>query len=879
MRTLPTWTLTLCLLLTPAAAFAVLPTGSAYLASTGGTCGGSLTTSSCRLATVTCKNLWDPEARDQLTGRRGRVFSLDDLTASLKVTLPAGTPVGTLMTQQGGGGSGAAEANTYGPTWLQAAVDAGWVVVQILWNTNGGNGMWAGSAASSYGGDSVPDGPLDLACRWATLSRAICEDTALHVAGTPCVAHGQSGGSSAVTYGLTRYGAGDWIDGALLSGGPPIGDLERGCSGSTYPGWTATDCPALRTVSPSGLCVFNNSAVSGQFVDASWGDGRTGCALQTAANVPGSQGLGYSSALGGQARRRFLFTTIRAAYGDADSSEAVTLGRHVVRQLVDATGSTPTNIATTGASAPHAILDASGGATALTTLLLGGTYLGVTYPAITRTRPDLSAQWSPLSLPGLELFLTGESTAHLWQEAESQPLTHATSTSDPLGTVDDLSPAAHTLAAPSSATRPTLAAGGLAFASSALVVANSVEAFRSIYWRGTGGIVARVAFASDGVAGTLLDSNGASDSVSGILLERTSTNKLRILVTRGTTGAVYDYTTTVSALAADGERTLAVVLGAAGGGTIRWGSTVESFTRTNAPTGTGAASAALAIGRRAAGTNALAATIRHLAIFSRAPTEDEIARLAAWASTRTAAPLVSWVGPEAGYWSGLSNGYDLTDASSVYADTAGTTAIAASSGVALVRSGTDRDGHLARDLSQSTAGNRPTWASAGLSGLGATWDGSTDYLELAANWPASGAATLIAVVRQDHASTGSPLLGGTIGQDNYTWLGAPSFPSWTVYPTGDAPTEMIAPLAHSSAGSWSVLQVVRDGSSWTLQAAGAAPVTFTDTTTWVQRYLGRYSTFRLQGAVRALYLWRVALTDAQRAAVRSHLCGRFAGAC
>lgn len=868
MRT-PIWTLALLLVSSPA--LAILPTGSAYVASSGGTCGGALTTSSCRLATVTCKNLWDPEA--------SRTFSLDDLTASLKVTEPSGTVVGTLITQQGGGGSGSAEATTYGAAnFLSPAITAGWRVVQVLWATNGGNGMWQGSAGTSYGGDSAPDGPLDLACRFATLTRAICEDSTLHASGTPCVAHGQSGGSSAVTYALTRYGASDWLDGALLTGGPPIGDLERGCSGSTYPGWTATGCPALKTVSPSGLCVFNNSAVSGQFVDATWADGRTGCALQSAANVAGPQGLGYSSALGGQARRRHPYTVIRALYGDSDSSEAVVLGRQVVRQLVDASGATPANIATTGASAPHAILDASASATGLSTLLLGGTYLGTTYSAITRTRS--AVDFAPLNVAGLELFLTSESTTHVWKEPSGeQPVTHITALADPVGTIDDLSPGAHTLAAPDSSARPTLAADGLAFADAALSVANTTEAFRALYWRGTGGIVARVSFASDGAAGCLLDSNGASTAASGVLLERTAGNKLRIQVTKGSAPAVYDYTTTVSALAADGEQTLAVVLGAGGGGTIRWGSTVEAFTRTSAPTGSGSAASNLSIGRRADGTDALEGTIRHLAILSRAPTEGEITSFGAWRPTRASSSLVSWVGPDRGYYTGLSGFWDLTDSTTVFSDTTGTTPIVASAGVALVRSGVDRDGRLARDLSQSTTGSQPTWSSGGQTGVGAVFDGTTDYLDLGADWPASGAQTLLLVVRQDHATTGSPALGGNIGEDNYTWLGGPSYTNWTLYPTGNAPTEMIAPLVHSSAGTWSILEVVRDGSSWTLRSVGGAPVTYTDSTTWVQRYLGRYSTFRLQGAVRAMLLWRVALTSDQLARVRQHLCGRFSGAC
>lgn len=860
-------------LLTFALLTSTLPTGTAYIAGTGGTCGStSIATTSCRLATVSCKNLWDPEA--------SRSFSIDDRTASLKVTDPSGAVVGTLITQQGGSGAGSVEAPTAATTgFVSPALAAGWRVVQVMWTTvSSDQGMWQGSSGPTYGGDSAPDGPLDLACRFATLSRAICDDTTLRASGTPCVAHGQSGGSSAVTYALTRYGASDWLDGALLSGGPPIGDLERACAGTTYPGWVSTACPPLRAVSPSGGCTLTSGATSGLFVDTTWADGRTGCARQAASNVAGTQGLGYSSALGGQARRRHPYTTIRALYGDLDSSEAVPLGRVVVQQLVDRDG-TPANVVSTGASAPHAVLEASASAAGLATMLLGGTYLGVTYQAITRTRPDLSAQWSPLALPGLELFLTAESTAHLWQETAGQPLTHATAAADPIGTIDDLSPSAHTLTAPSSGTRPTLASGGLAFASSGLTVASSLDAFRALYWRGTGSIIWRGSFASDGVAGCILDSNGASTSASGVLVERTSGNKLRIQVTKGSGSAVYDYTTTVSALAADGEQTLAVVLGAGGGGTIRWGSTVEAFTQTSAPAGSGSAASNLSIGRRSDGTNALAGTVRHLAILSRAVTAGEVTSLGAWAPTRASSSLVSWVGVDRGYYTGLSHWYDLTDATTVYSDTAGATPIVASTGVALVRPSLDRDGHLSRDLTQSTAANRPTWTSGGQTGVGAAWDGSNDALALAANWPTSGAATMFLVIRQDDTTFGGPALGGTLLSDNYTWLGGPSYTSWTLYPTGDTPTEMAVPMVHSSAGSWTIIEVVRDGSSWNLRSVGGSPVTYTDATAWVQKSLGSYSTYRLHGAVRELLLWRVALTAEQLARVRQHLCGRFSGAC
>ncbi len=811
---------------------APLPTGAAYLATSGGTCPGAMTANLCELATVGYKNVWDSQA--------WRVVSIDDLTASLKVTTPVGQSACTWIVQIGGGGTGGGEANTYGASrFLQPIVDAGCTLVQVFWGTGSGNGMWGGSPSSSaYGGDSMPDGALDTGARMATLSEAICADTTLHPAGG-CFGAGFSGGSSALTYACTRYGACDettgWLHGIVLISGPPIGDLSRGCNGSTYPGWFGSGCSALRT-SASGLCSFGNTPVSGQFTDLTWNDGRTGCALQNAATTQGGLGLGYSSALGGQPQTTFPRAMVRAVYADNDSSEAVPLGRSVVRRLADALGAAPVEIVTTG-SVQHTVLDYTSGADAAKTAVLGGTYNGTTYSAlaVTSSYPTASS-WSPESIKGVELWLQTHALRHLWvEDYATQFLTHPAADGDTVrGFTDSVN--AHEIAG----SALTLASDA-AFNSAVrfvrtdadwLSVKNSATgAFDFIHQTGRFSISFTFrAEGNDGVQFTLLDNANATTSNSGFQVVRTTGNKMQVQLMKSSAGtSVFNCTSTANLNVAAGKVRVIIEGGgnSANTGQLRmsFNGSVETCAQSSAtPTTNVNAFQDLWIGRASGGGGACDCTIGDLVIANRPLSPADKTQLASWNPARIAAgagSLLRYVGPPRWY-NFLSRAYRFDLPAYLYTDTAGTTHVKASGdAIALVRPLNDPTGHLNRNGSQSTAANRPTWQ--GL-GVGALFDGVNDSLTI----PQSadhGVVTWLLTASNRDTTLGSHFAapGGRIlfTGSSYTGNATPGPPGhvagqayMTTHPgTGNTCT---SDLPNQAAGALNTAYVLRNGANWTL---------------------------------------------------------------
>lgn len=857
-----------------------LPTGSAYIASTGGTCAGTLTTSSCRLATVTCKGLWDPVAR--------RVFSVDDLSATLKVTEPSGAVTGVLVAFLGGGSTGLYESAGASAVTdlLTPALNAGLRVVQVAWASNAGLGAWGGSPSSSnYGGDGFPDGPLYLACRPATLLREIAEDTTLTPASGVMLVTGQSGGSSQVLYSLTRYELGEQVDGAVLSGGPPIGELERGCHGLTISSWPA-ECATLATTGGTP-CVFFDTAISGQFVDSAWNDGSNACARQRAPYVEHvSRSLGYQSVFGGYARRRFPHTVIRWVAGDADASEAVPLGRRAVRQLVDATGSTPVQIATTG-GVTHTVPASTSGAQALAALLLGGTYNGTTYTAITRTRAAVdTSTWTPLEVRGLELRLTTESTAHLWQEpigaANGQGLTRADDNGETVGAIDDLSPSGHAIIGTSAGTSPTLASSGISFdGGDVLTVANSGTAFDWVHQTGVVTIRGRLSVAANGTAMQLLENNGSSSANRGFGLFRNSTNTLGFQVTYGSSGnTVFNCTSSFTMTTGDGEQILEVIAGGGGGVTMRWGSSTTTCARLNAPTGTGSANSVLYIGRRASGLNAFSGTIRELSIVRRAINPTEVALWDAYAPTRSSSTLARWVGPAEGYFTGLTHWFDFTDAAALWTDTAGTTNVrAASDTIALARAKHDPTGHLGRDATQSTAAARPTWSGGR---AGAAWDGVDDTLSLAAQTQPTGAATWVLLASNRDTTVGSHIVSSSGGRVLLTAPGYDGFAAYTTtHPALGNAGSVTLPNQGTTADALNVIFVVREGSAWTVCAGATCDDNDVNTAPFAISRIGQaqddvtFAQWWHYGSIVQILRWNWPFTFADRARVRADLCARY----
>ena len=655
----------------------------------------------------------------------------------------------------------------------------------------------------------------------------------------------------------------------------------------------ATLCSTLRTVA-SGRCTYGDFDVSGRFVDQSWGDAQDNCA-RTRGRVTGPTtrylSLGYQSIFGGDADRRLPYTAVRGVYPDADSTEAVPFGRRAISLIVDRRGTSDDWIQTTG-STPHLAADTQAGADAVLKAIAGGTYNGTSYAALAsaKTTPSRNTDgWTPMQIDQLDLRITTESTAHLWQDpiaaANGQGLTLADDNGESVGAIDDLSPSAHAIVASASGTSPTLQSGGLSFdGGDVYTIANSATAFDYLHQTANFSIVGYVGFSSDGTAMQILENNGSSSANRGIGVFRTSANRLGVQIVYGSSGnLVFNCTSTFTMTAADGVRFLAIVAGNSAGLTMRWGSTTETCARTNAPTGTGAANSIMYVGRRASGLNALTGTIRELSIVRRAISSEELALWAAYSPARSSTSLVRWVGADAGFYSGLSHWYDFTDRRYLYTDTAGTTAVtAAAQTIALARNKIDPSGKLGRDASQSTAAARPAWVSGGLTGQGAEWDGVDDTLTIASATQPTGAATWVIVAGNRDASVGSHVVAGAASRILLTAPGYDGFDAYTTaHPSlGNAGSRTL-PNQGITATDANLITVRRQGSAWSVCAGSTCDDDDVNTASFSISRIGQaqdgasFTDWWHYGRIRLVMRWNHYLSDQQLSVVRGNLCARF----
>jgi len=136
----------------------------------------------------------------------------------LKTTAPSGTSKGTIIFTSGGGGNQLYEDQfTFGSTSVNNVVAAGFTAVQTNF-VSGSAGWLTGPAA---------DGPLTLACRWATTAEWVRDN--LRAPSAPFCATGNSAGGGAIAYALARYGEDSIFNYALPTSGPPFSRIDEGC--------------------------------------------------------------------------------------------------------------------------------------------------------------------------------------------------------------------------------------------------------------------------------------------------------------------------------------------------------------------------------------------------------------------------------------------------------------------------------------------------------------------------------------------------------------------------------------------------------------------------------------------------------------------------
>ena len=218
---------------------------------------------------------------------------------------------------------------------MKNLLDDGYTLVERAWT----NGWWGQGQAG--------DGLVGPACRYVELAKWIKAN--VYSQGGFC-AMGNSGGSSEIAYGLTHWDADAVFDFTLLSGGPPMGNIAKGCFPNEAPNWKDQCLSLWNQFGHADACgrldidpiVMNDPNYSGPVVlsdnacgyastqraqfDAAFATSTQGdiCSTQT----PGSASyLAHESILSPNAVYDYPSTDMHFIFGTADCTEAALLGK------------------------------------------------------------------------------------------------------------------------------------------------------------------------------------------------------------------------------------------------------------------------------------------------------------------------------------------------------------------------------------------------------------------------------------------------------------------------------------------------------------------------------------------------------------------------
>lgn len=163
---------------------------------------------------------------------------LEGTTANLRITprLEGTAYLGTVVLGSGGNGrefvaGDMLQASSPAGTLVLELSKQGYTVVERRWEDG-----W-------FGSNTPGAGLVAPACRYANLL-AWVDNQVVTEEGAFC-AYGNSGGSSEIAYALTRYGAEELLDVAVLGGGPPMSRLDIGCFGVEANSAEADSCRAV----------------------------------------------------------------------------------------------------------------------------------------------------------------------------------------------------------------------------------------------------------------------------------------------------------------------------------------------------------------------------------------------------------------------------------------------------------------------------------------------------------------------------------------------------------------------------------------------------------------------------------------------------------
>jgi hypothetical protein len=276
--------------------------------------------------------------------------NINDFTGYVKVTIPTGTPVGTVVFSTGGNGTTLYEQFVHGTTTLNAVLQGGFTLAQISWGE-------PFTANQPEGWQTGPGGIRAVSCRYATLAQWIFNN--IHLASTtaPFCATGNSGGAELIGQALTHYGLGSIFAMVEPTSGPPFARQDWAC-----------DCLRPQTTDPCGrtmgFCVSLSDAQ--KFVDPAYAPtipNACSSEVQTG-NTQYDPIFLNDSVTSPDAVLNYPNTFVNFLYGTQDTSTAPNQG-HLWESAI--TSSTSESCV---ATAPHNIPDDSAGAQQIASDLL-----------------------------------------------------------------------------------------------------------------------------------------------------------------------------------------------------------------------------------------------------------------------------------------------------------------------------------------------------------------------------------------------------------------------------------------------------------------------------------------------------------------------------
>jgi hypothetical protein len=265
---------------------------------------------------------------------------VSDFSAYLKVNLPSGAPVGTVLFGVGTGGSGlyddpTASGYDFGGQVVSSLLASGYNTVQVSFGAPFDN------MTTPHGWLTGPGGVRRLACRYATVADWVFNHPSTINAGVsagtsaPMCATGNSGGSAAIAYAVYEYGLDTEFAMIEPTSGPVMTRIDLGCSPASVSG-TGPVCSSSS----------NNSSMSYEIEDADIIDEAyqsagsstpTLCSSSLSGNpAPDAATLFLSDSIifDPTTKPSFPNTVVKQLFGDLDSSNAVPQGMTWTESIV-----------------------------------------------------------------------------------------------------------------------------------------------------------------------------------------------------------------------------------------------------------------------------------------------------------------------------------------------------------------------------------------------------------------------------------------------------------------------------------------------------------------------------------------------------------------